>query len=291
MISLASKGDIALHALSLSETKDGSKRIKWSTKRHTSNENEVDTALRSLQELDEERDLSNDEIGRIILRRANPDDANNIAGLLNKNEMTSTLLAKKKRSSIDEPTDVEGENIPCSESDNVEENAIEGKANRTEDELKLGEDSILLVLSRAVALHDPPLGCAILTLESSSDEERNLTLCKLSHEEHLPRERFVECLEAFAKALHCNLNTLGTFRSPSVTSDEIKSFLSRSLPYHAEDEVINRIKGNSIHLQSVKEEDSEEVDDGSESTIVDDNKGSGLVKGRPSKPSKRSRVA
>ena len=166
-------------------------------------------------------------------------------------------------------------------------------------ELLFGENSILLVLSRAVALHDPPLGCAILTLKCPSNEGRSLTLCRLGHEKHLPRERFVECLEAFAKNIQCELDTdSGLYASGlAVTSEDIGSFLSRSSPsYHTED-VVDCVKGNASprHLQSVKEEDSEEVDDGSDGGEDSDKKidagGSDLVKGRSCKPSKRSRVA
>ncbi|KAL7530668.1 hypothetical protein ACHAXR_003617, partial [Thalassiosira sp. AJA248-18] len=180
-----SKNDISLHALSLSETREGSNGIKWSDsttvelalERHTSIENEVDTTLQSLQELDEEgrwsvRDLSSHDIGKIVLRRMELADTDNACALLNKNERASTILSRKKRfSALSEPADPEI-GLHISESDNAEENDVEeeGKGNAREDnqqelKLKLGDDSILLVLSRAVALHDPPLGCAILTLK------------------------------------------------------------------------------------------------------------------------------
>jgi len=312
-----SKSDISLHALTLSEqTKEGMmKRIKWSDSTNnaeTSFESQVDAALQSLQELDEEglpwaaRDLSFDDVGKIILRRAMCDDADHVHALLNRNGMASTMLAKRNQFST---TD---ESVGDAEIDGPvpSENIFIDNAGKELQQHQLGNNATILVLSRAVALQDPPLGCAILTLNtSSSDSEvgRNLALCRLGHEKHLPRERFIECLETFARNVQCTLNDtcdLGASSLLLATSDDIKTYLSQSpSPYRSEDVSVDRggIKGNSSsqhrHLQSVKEEGSEEVD-GSEGEEESDKKGdatrdaSELAKGRPcGKPSKRSRVA
>ena len=308
---------ISLHALSLSESKAKSKRTKRSGSNvqknlephhhHTSSiENEVDLALhQSLQEFDEDcqwggttetaipKDYFFDDVGKIILRRALLEDSDHVQVLLNENEVVSTnMLATHKKllsPSSAEFREEEFDGPVSSESDHVgEENADEN----TKSGFLFGENSILLVLSRAVALHDPPLGCAVLTLEYSS---KNLHLCRLGHKSHLPRERFIECLEVFARNIQCDLDTSSDFTASGlaeVTSDEIRSFLSRSPTLY-----VGSMKGNSSsHLQSVKEEDSEEAGDGSDGGREDsDNKidagVSALVKGRPSKPSKRSRVA
>mmetsp|Transcript_10676 Transcript_10676/g.23621 ORF Transcript_10676/g.23621 Transcript_10676/m.23621 type:complete len:1257 (+) Transcript_10676:118-3888(+) len=307
---LPSKNDISLHALSLSELQEGTKRIKWSESSNVEPfENEVDATLQSLQELDEDGRLTNvdqdDSVGKIILRRANLDDIDHVHALLNKNE-TTPMPAKKQRFSTSSESVAAEIDGPTPESDNVdviagsEENAIEDNKK----ELQLGENAIFLVLSRAVALHDPPLGCALLTLDCPSNEGQNVPtvpfihLVRLGHEQHLPRERFIECLETFAKNMQLRLCTSWLGASElAVTSEDIRSFLSRSPPPYQAEDVVDSVKGNSSHrhLQSVKEEDSEEVDDGSEGGEDSDKKidvgGSELVKGRPCKPSKRSRVA
>jgi len=312
------KPSISLHALSLSEPKEGTKRIKWSASTNiaeleyeTNIENEVDAALQSLQDFDEEgrwaaRDLSfNDVVGKIILRRANPDDTDYVHTLLNKDEATSTTVMANAKHFSATGESVEAEiDLPASESDNDENGVVDEENVTTDDdnnrEVLLGENSILLVLSRAVALYDPPLGCAVLTLKCpSNNDERHLTLCRLGHEKHLPRERFVECLEAFAKILQCDLDTYSGHCASglAVSSDEIRSFLSRSSPLYQNEDVVDCVKGNAshTHLQSVKEEDSEEVEDGSEGGEESDKKidtgGSSLAKGKLCKPSKRSRVA
>ena len=156
------------------------------------------------------------------------------------------------------------------------------------------------MLVRAIALRDLPLGCAVLTLKDSTYEGRNLSLDRLGYEEHLPKERFIECLEIFAKNMHCTLDTRCIQYRLGITFDDVRSFLIRSPPslYHPED-VVDSAKGDSSrrHLQSVKEEDSEEVDDVSDDGDGEDND-ENIVDGvtesakrKPSKPSKRSRVA
>ena len=183
--------------------------------------------------------------------RAQPDDAELIYALLNK----------------------ANESNRCGEVANVH------AANNEEDVTNsiYGSDSIFLLLSRAVSSHEP-LGCAILTLVSSSMEAgRSLVLQNIGHEEHLPRERFIECLEAFASKLDTNLDTSSIFHDVRLISpDEIRKCLiqskksnstSSSPPSYQNEEVIGmNMKGNSSHslLQSVKEEDSEDADDGSD---------------------------
>ena len=304
------KNDISLHGLSLSETREGSKRLKWSDpstdelgyERQTDIDREVETALQSLQELDEEgqwvaKDLSFDDIiGKLVLRRMEVSDADFACALFNKTGSTHSLTKKKCSSNSDEPAK-EHIDSPDSDTDNIEDNHVDDEeekrmGGKSEEKLELASNSILLVLSRAVAPQDPPLGCAILSLESPADnEEGKLIICRLGREEHLPRERFVECLEGFAKNMNCNLNTSRDHpaRLRAVSSDDIRSYLSRSIS------LVDSMKGHSSlsHLQSVKEEDSEEAEE-SEAGEECDKKadgGSGMTKGIPCKSSKRSRVA
>ncbi|KAL3808706.1 hypothetical protein ACHAXA_010086 [Cyclostephanos tholiformis] len=300
------KNDISLHALSISEPKDGTKRIKWSdsTDVESSFEVEVDAALQSLPESDEEgrwltRGVSFDDIGKIVLRRACCDDSDHIYLLLKKGETVSATLPRLKQQSLPPneaaPTESdvppESGNVDQCHNDDNEGNPTDGN----DDDKRLGDHSVFLVLARAVTPYHPPLACAILTVKDSTCDGRSLTLDGLGHEEHLPRELFVESLATFAKSINCNLEIDNCHQRLAVTLDDIRSFLARSQPplYHKDDLV-----GTSRrHLQSVKEEESEEVDDGSDGggedrddKIVDG--GTELVKRKICKPSsKRSRVA
>jgi len=151
-----------------------------------------------------------------------------------------------------------------------------------------------------VASHEP-LGCAILTFIPPSPpsslvgdegregppQQRTLALRHIGHEEHLPRERFIECLEVFASKLEdTSLDTT------SVTSNDTQSILSpdgirkclmsqsssrakvtnptTSTTSYQDEEVqlAAATTATATHslLQSVKEEDSEDAleDEGSD---------------------------
>jgi len=255
---LLAKSDsfVSVAGLSLSEEPvDESKRIKWcdsteaesNTGFDVSFECEVDIALKSLRDQEEE---PSDDVGRIVLCRAQPDDAEFIYALLKK----------------------ANESNRCGEMVNVRADADSGEDVTNSAH---GSDNIYLLLSRAVSSHER-LGCAILTFASSSlGGGRSLVLRNIGHEEHLPRERFIECLEAFASKLETNLDTSSIFNDVRLISpDEIRKCFSRpksnsacSPPTYQDEEVIS-MKGNSSHthslLQSVKEEDSEDADEGSD---------------------------
>ena len=299
------KNDISLHALSLSEPSDGNKRIKWtdSTNMNSSFLGEVDAALECLQELDEggrTKDQSSGDVGKIVLRRACSDDCDDVHLLLNKIGTSSAVLSPKQLPcTINEPS-VTGNDLHV-ESGDVDRDHGGREEKSTEDEKnaerQLGEHSVILVLVRAIALYDPPLGCAILTLKESTRESRILSLDRLGYEEHLPRERFVECLELFTKNIHCTLDDGRVDNKSEISLDDIRSFLCSPPTARDLENVVDCVNGDSSRrlLQSVKEEDSE--DDGSddvereddEENIVDGLTESG--KRKLSKPSKRSRVA
>lgn len=68
------------------------------------------------------------------------------------------------------------------------------------------ESSIVVLLCRAIAPHeDPPLGCAVLSPGFSMEHGRILYLTRIASEPHLPRERFIECLQGFASAMKYKL--------------------------------------------------------------------------------------
>jgi len=265
------KSGISLLGLSLSEPKRA-KRTQWTAEeKQQTFQDEVDAALLSLQELDDEGETNNDDdkVGRIILRRATEDDADHIHALMEKYKASPS---KKECSTTQKESLNSGDEDH--ESDHVDEiNAFQ--------ELQLSDETFIFVLSRAAATQDPPLGCAILTTDTSS-EGRALALRRIDHEKHLPRESFDECLETFAKSIHCRIeNSSNNLADQSeMTLEKIRSCISRSSqqPYQAED--VKRYH----QLHSVKEEENEESEsDG-------DKKESDTIVKEASKPSKRSRV-
>jgi hypothetical protein len=276
---LPAKRDISLTSLSLSESKDDVKQVTWSNSTIIELfQGEVDATLQSMQELGEEaRLLSRDfeDIGKIILRRAAFDDCEKILSLLSKNNKVLVLLPKKHRNSSSAPAgdgndpSSEGEDDHVPHDDNQVEDNEHGSdekcthSNAIEHNL-LGENSIILVLSRAVALHEPLLACAVLTVNYSGSG-RSLSLCRLSHEGHLPLERFIEYLEAFATNIQCTIeNCKEKHEEVIVTIDAVRSYLVRtSRTSKLPEDDLESVKGNTSHLQSVKEEESEEVEDGS----------------------------
>jgi len=174
-------------------------------------EAEVDEALEKLFELDDEGRTSFggnsiDEFGRIILRRATVYDYEAVTNLL----ASSSQIRKKHNDS----EALSAENVdPLSQlifSESMDENLDEYLSPNLP-YLLWGGLSVILVLSRAVAGPDePPLGCAVLTLQFSVHKGKMLKICDIAHEVHLPRERFIECLEEFCSKMNCALE----FRQP-----------------------------------------------------------------------------
>lgn len=297
---------VSVAGLSLSEdlAGDESKRIKWceSTKTETEeitetefdpryeccdNYDEVDKALERCQHDQEEEPSDIDDVGKIVLCRAQPDDADFIHGLLSK---AATAEANDgnvhHQHAANDNSEVEDRGEGGNATDCTEENS----------------DSIFLLLSRAVASHEP-LGCAILTFIPPSPpsslvgdegregppQQRTLALRHIGHEEHLPRERFIECLEVFASKLEdTSLDTRDIVTSnetqPVLSPDGIRKCLMSQSSSRAK-VVTNPTTGTTSYqdeevqlaatttatathslLQSVKEEDSEDAleDEGSD---------------------------
>lgn len=151
--------------------------------------NEKDEDGRSLPE-----ELTADDVGRTILRRALPDDLDRIRKLFWMDDHDS-----QRRSTT--PTRFDLGPLNSEQQDDREGNIqLPSLGNLWSD------SSIVLLLCRAIAPHeDPPLGCAILSKNGFSMEKgRVLYLIRLASEPHLPRERFIERLQAFAAAYKCS---------------------------------------------------------------------------------------
>lgn len=225
----------------------------------------VEKALQNVNERDEEgrslpEELTADDVGRTLLRRAEPSDMRAIKKLLA--EETPESSGRRSHSWETDFSGSEEEpffNMSCVWS----------------------PTSIVLLLCRAIAAYeDPPLGCAVLTVDFSMEEGRILRAARIANEPHLPQERFIECLQDFAESLNYKLET--TVRSDDKAKrwrvadakSIVKSYVSEK----------SECKPRSIHqgtlpLQSVQEES--EASDSS-------NAERRPAKSR-SKPSKRSR--
>ena len=218
----------------------------------------VDNALQTLNEFDEvgrsiPHQPNYDDVGRTVLRRAEAGDARFIYKLLLNGTRVVNDFSPMQASVSGGPSS-----------------------------LFWGPGSVTLLLCRAIASYDePPLGCAVLTLGFSFDKGRMLRVAKMGSESHLPRERFVECLQQFAVNMKCELDTKQSkAREMQVSTmpmlkNVVESYLKRK------DFLCDE---SGTKLQSVKEEDPD---------IEEDAKEPGRTKQAESvkdKPSKRSRI-
>ncbi|VEU36438.1 unnamed protein product [Pseudo-nitzschia multistriata] len=161
-------------------------------------EESIDSALQKLNEHDEEgrslpEELTADDVGRTVLRRANVDDIHWLETLF------KTKPSQKYNTDMGPlfGTILESEKGPSSLSMK-----------------RWSSSTIVLLLCRAIAPHeDPPLGCAVLTLGFSMQRGKILRIAQIASKSHQPRERFIETLSKFAANMGCAL-----ISSPSKTS-------------------------------------------------------------------------
>ena len=148
-------------------------------------ENLVDHALHRLYDEHEAlpEKLTEDDVGRTVLRRASPEDLPRIRKLLlAKHTMADEELTARWWSTA----------------------------------------SFVLVLCRAIAaLEDPPLGCAVLRLGFDADKGKVLRVSQIGNEPHLPQERLVECLQTFAVCMNTTLIPLN--RDDDADSASVRS--------------------------------------------------------------------
>lgn len=278
----------------LDDKKPPNSRVDRPASRRKQLDAQVDKALAMLNEHDEEGrslpgELTVDDVGRTVLRRAEPEDIQRIRRLL------SRCTANSNDADCFCPASVLG---PMTEGDVAGESngKCADEADRDDRALQLwGSSTIVLLLCRAIAaFEDPPLGCAVLTLGFSMQKGRLLRIAQIGSEKHLPRERFLECLEAFASSMQYSLE-----RQESPPSGEqargvvrmdrglLKAVLQSNLQPGAKSPSAKngceRSRNVSAPLQSVLEE-SEGGDDSDRPK-----ESSGATKGQD-KPCKRSRV-
>lgn len=151
----------------------------------------VESALTTLNENDEEgrsvsSKLSHDDVGRTVLRRAYPDDLPSIKNL---------FMNQGRRTSCPYSNRLVNDNDPHSVISWLRSSSSPPPC-------------VVLLLCRAIAAYeDPPLGCAVLSIGFSMENGRHIRLDEISSEPHLPKERFVECLQDFASCMKCTLCT------------------------------------------------------------------------------------
>jgi hypothetical protein len=278
------------------------KNSVWEFGRQKQLDDLVDTVLQNLYEKDEEgrylHELSADDVGRTVLRKAGPEDSHWVDKLLSQNkEKPICVKAVSSSTGMNASTRAAGKEF----------NSIRFCPG----------PSITLLLCRAIAPHeDPPLGCAVLTLGFSMKSGKSLRVAQLANEPHLPKERLIECLQVFAKHMKCSLDCqrskkggtklpAGDRRAELVLDRNqlltvVEAHIHRTTTDAGRNEPMNasfppgvqrfkeerKLHGVANTLQSVQEESegSDESDKGNESSGEKRN-----TKQRD-KPSKRSRV-
>jgi hypothetical protein len=188
----------------------------------------VDKALQSLNERDEEgrclpEELTVDDVGRTVLRRAEPEDLPRILKILSTGH--GNLKKKNKISgtaanlTLLGPVAVLADSTAFGSSQLGSSGGIIGNCNDHDDNddndtrriiSEAGRSwsccTVILLLCRAIAAYeDPPLGCAVLTYGFSMQQGKLFRVAHLAAEPHLPRERFFECLQDFCHFSKCTL--------------------------------------------------------------------------------------
>jgi Double-stranded RNA binding motif len=178
---------------------------QWS--RQKQRDRAVEAALQACNDGDDA------DVGRTVLRRAVPEDLSRIKKLLRGTKSDRAIhRATAPRRGDAAPS---GPHHYLSElSSTLADVSIMDRSNHSVpsdgsdmiSRLWSSPSTIVLLLCRAIT-EDPPLGCAVLTLGFSMEDPvgKILRLVELASEPHLPQERFMDCLQNFAKCMNCAL--------------------------------------------------------------------------------------
>ena len=187
----------------------------------------VDSALQRFNELDDEGRLicgggNEDDVGRTILRRAEPSDLPRIRKLMRSKWNEKQVYDNKTRDNYSrrnsgDPNKGRSRQQVSELSSTLADVTINGEVdNQTKNRLQVqhpaavsvsqfwsSTSSTVLLLCRAIsAYEDPPLGCAYLSFEFSLKKGKVLSVIDIGSESHLPEERFLDCLQSFAACMH-----------------------------------------------------------------------------------------
>lgn len=244
-----SEGFVSVAGLSLSEPTNDCKRIKWSEAVDDREvfENEINSALKLLHG----KAIGEEAPGKMLLRLANLDDFDCICALLNKVPTTNFTL----RTTIEQKY--------CGTVDVTDDGKINSPKTANSPDSIFSVDQVkILLLTRATLQDEPPLGVTLFSI-ANEGKGRTILVHVFKHEEHLPQERFIDCLDELANAMNCSLISC-------IVQDELSNIIS--FVYDQMSEPLSPAKTNesyvdsekhpltSSHLQSVQEEDSEDAD-------------------------------
>jgi hypothetical protein len=187
----------------------------------------VDSTLHKFNELDDEGRLicgggSEDDVGRTVLRRAEPSDISRIRKLMQNKQNERQVYEHSNRGYIPKRSsgDVHKGRTKHQVSDlssTLADVTINGEMNNqitkrigmkksaasSMSHLWSSSSSTILLLCRAIAAYeDPPLGCAYLSFDFSMDKGKVLRVIEMGSESHLPQERFLDCLQSFANCMN-----------------------------------------------------------------------------------------
>ena len=191
-----------------------------------------DKVLAALELQNDVQESLPDYVGRTVLRVAEPQDKNWILSLLKEDPPAVPSVDDHTECSFDEDESIDEtalsksglqtqvrkgtHGVPTDDTANEEANLA----------LTSTPSTVVLLLCRAIAPYDEaPLGCAIMTPGFTFTKGRTLEITNLGNGPHFPKERFMECLEAFATNMQCvlvdktsKLAATGTARTPPTAS-------------------------------------------------------------------------
>ena len=235
-------------------------------------ETKIDAALQALHEkVDDKKPrrsyFKDSELSKTILRRATIEDIESIERLLSKGNETHidkrAEIAQLSTLSSINPLSLVGVSSKSTSKGHDHDTDISTISSRL-----WGNQSVVLILSRAIAAQDePPLGCAVLSLGFSLAKGRLLCVSEIRNEVHFPKERLVECLEELGNEMNSSIEV----RDPKKDNDCGIFFSAKDLRFvvaeyaKTEDDNSDSTSANNSHihrkpLQSVKEEDNEDED-------------------------------
>jgi hypothetical protein len=181
----------------------------------------VDRVLQQEEDESLPVELTEDDVGRTILRRAGPEDLPHIRKLLRERDASDDELTTRLWSTC----------------------------------------SFVLLFCRAIATFQPPLGCAVLTLGFDLTKGKTLRVAQIANAPHLPVERLMECLQTFAVGMEATLVTqkVGPV-SAMLSTASLRSVLEFQVhpPAEAPPASIASSFQRDWPLQSVQEEEESE---------------------------------
>lgn len=268
--------------------------------RHLSRQKQVDfrveTALQICNDRDEEgrvlpEELTDDDVGRLVLRRAEPEDLPRIK----KFRFVSGVSRRMTKSPFESPN-------PDSKKASPSMLTKTGSWPETEESSLTylwSSSTIVLLLCRAIAAYeDPPLGCAVLTLGFSIEDGCTLRLAQIASEKHLPIERFLDYLQNFANCMKCELDTESLSEWPKIvvlSSNDCQAIIESHIPIESglmtkkSSDQFGLSAANVVGKEVFREQPSKLQSVQEESEVSDSSSNDKRLAKRNDKPSKRSR--